>query len=334
MTDIILSKAYKLAMRLKELAPWNYLYESDLFGVQMPDNGKPYFISIMGSGGEHYAISAYEDVTGLMGFSELQQPAKWLRPLEMMLVPHLMVSFENRDMIAPKDRKKMKELGLVFRGQNAWPDLKQTIPGFVPSMPDNDALNNLIIIMEQAINVLERAKTDKEFISPGNMSDNVFLMRKISDLGQWEDTRWTFEPPTMNYPMIYDIRERDKILSLPQSSNILQADIAVLSSQVAEPGEKAFFASTFVVMDKQSGMALNFETLSPLKGINEMHSNFPNLLIKTILKLNQKPAAIEIRHPKFFQMTKKVFDPVNVKIIHKPVIKSIDKLLEMFESSF
>lgn len=338
MSDITLSKAYKLAMRLKELAPWNYLYESDVFGVRMPEDGKIYFLSIMGSGGEHYAISAYEDVLGLVGFLQLLEPAKWLRPIEMMLIPHMMVSFEDRDRIDPPVRKKMKELGFVFRGQNAWPDFRQVIPGFVPCMPDEEALRRLLIIMEQAINVLERAKTDAELIGSNNMSDDVFLVRAtsgpVSGSGEWEDTHWTFEPPSISYQMNFNVGERDRISSLPRSSDILQADIAMLSNQVAEPGKKAFFVSMFVAMSKQTGMALDFRTLTPEEGINAMHSLFPDMLIKTILKLNWKPAAIEIRHPLFYQMAKDALEPANLRIIHKPVIKHIDSLLEMYESGF
>ena len=80
MSDSTLKKAIQLADQLKELAPWTYMDETDIFGVRMPDTGKQYFVSIRGAAGQHYGMAAYEGTEGLMGFWELQQPATWVRP--------------------------------------------------------------------------------------------------------------------------------------------------------------------------------------------------------------------------------------------------------------
>jgi hypothetical protein len=50
---------YDLMARVKELAPWHYLEEDDLFGVIDPDTGEPNFVSVMGAAGEHFAVAVY-----------------------------------------------------------------------------------------------------------------------------------------------------------------------------------------------------------------------------------------------------------------------------------
>ncbi len=40
---------YSLMGQVKELAPWDCMYEDDVFGVEMPHNGELGFVSVMGS---------------------------------------------------------------------------------------------------------------------------------------------------------------------------------------------------------------------------------------------------------------------------------------------
>ncbi len=43
-----------------------------------------------------------------------------------------MCSFEDRDLLSNEDRKQIKDLGLAFRGKNAWPVFRQYEPGYNP----------------------------------------------------------------------------------------------------------------------------------------------------------------------------------------------------------
>lgn len=324
--------ACRLASRIKELAPWSYLVETDIFGVRMPETGQRYFVSVMGAAGEHFGLAAYVGAQGLLDFFELREPMPWKRPGELLLIPHLSLSFENKDDIDAPVRKKMKDLGYSFRGNNAWPDFKQIMPGFVPSMPEEDALNDLVVIMEQSADVFSRAKTDAEFLFPEGYDDDVYLVREMTEkgknAGQWADVYWEMELPKVDFELVFDMLERKRISGLPRLKDTLMADIALLPHQVAEPGKKPYFASIFVVVSKQSGMVLDFETLTPLEGIDAMHARFPNLLIKALLKLKVQPASIEIRHPVFFEMAKKILHPTKIKVHLVPELPQVDELLE------
>ena len=43
---------YDLADRVQELAPWQFLYEDELFGVRDANDGQDGFVSVMGHGGD------------------------------------------------------------------------------------------------------------------------------------------------------------------------------------------------------------------------------------------------------------------------------------------
>lgn len=332
-----LKKAYELAKQLKKLAPWEFMEENEIFGVRIPGTDKQYFLSVMGSNGEHFALAAYEDTWGLYGFWELEQPDSWVRPMELMLIPHLMVSFESREMIDPKEIKTIQRLGLSFRGKNAWPIFRHVIPGFVPELPDDTVLDHLIIIIEQAIYVIEQVKINPEIIYPEKGRPDDYYIRVCEDnpssISDWKSIWWKFEPPNKRYKMKFIDLERDKIAKLPRSKDIFQADIAIMSSRVAEPGKKHYFPSIFILTDKHKDLVLNFEILTPVDGIDAMHGRFPDLLIKSLIKMKVQPSVIEIRHPALYQMAKEVLYPSKIKIVLKSKLDQLNKVLDSFDSA-
>lgn len=72
------------------------MYETDLFGVKSPDSETLYFTSIMGSAGQFNAISIYEGVNAAEQILWIQGQQEEAMPDDILLIPHLMVSFDNR----------------------------------------------------------------------------------------------------------------------------------------------------------------------------------------------------------------------------------------------
>jgi hypothetical protein len=59
---------YMMAGRILQEAPWEYLFEDEVFGVQVPGTDRVYFVSVMGASGEFPALSFYKGYDGLAGF--------------------------------------------------------------------------------------------------------------------------------------------------------------------------------------------------------------------------------------------------------------------------
>ena len=62
-------------------------------------------------------------------------------PELFLRVPQLQASFEDRNELRDKDRQVIKELGLKFRGRQAWPMFRSYRTGLCPgiSMPTRHA---------------------------------------------------------------------------------------------------------------------------------------------------------------------------------------------------
>src|SRR5215208_6086963 len=64
-------RLYESAVRIKEMSPWEWMTETDVFGVRSPETGELGFVSVMGLLGEHYAVSLYLGSEGIHGFLDL-----------------------------------------------------------------------------------------------------------------------------------------------------------------------------------------------------------------------------------------------------------------------
>src|SRR5947209_235334 len=84
---------YELAGKLKELAPWEWMDESEIFGVESPEDGEIGFVSVMGARGEHLAIGIYLGAEGLYGFWDFQNEGHEKEPLALFDIPQLQASF-------------------------------------------------------------------------------------------------------------------------------------------------------------------------------------------------------------------------------------------------
>ena len=125
-------RLYESAVRIKEISPWEWMTETDVFGVQSPESGELGFVSVMGLLGEHYAVSLYLGSEGIHGFLDLQEMGPFADPGALIQIPQIQASFENREELDKRDREVIEELGLKFRGRNAWPMFRSYRPSLFP----------------------------------------------------------------------------------------------------------------------------------------------------------------------------------------------------------
>jgi hypothetical protein len=124
---------YDAADELKALAPWEWMLDSDLFAVRDPESGQIGYCCVMGNLGEHYALAVYLGADGLRGYEEVASGAYAERPAQALFAQRcLMVSFEDRELLDKESYAQIKALGRKYRGRQAWPELRDYTPGYLP----------------------------------------------------------------------------------------------------------------------------------------------------------------------------------------------------------
>jgi hypothetical protein len=256
---------YRAAVRVKELAPWEWMTEADTFCVQSPESGELGFVSVMGSLGEHYGVSFYLGSEGIHGFLDLQMMGPFADPDALLQIPQLHASFEDRGELDRRDREIIKKLGLKFRGRNAWPMFRAFRPSFFPWFLESGEARFLTVALEQLADVAPRFKEDASLLEPSEGEGYLLRVpRREGETLVWEDAA-TGVPPLDAPPIEVEMEasKMDALGRLPMRRARLEVDFFMIPASVQDRGDRPYFPHMLMVVDAKSGMIVGSELLTP-----------------------------------------------------------------------
>jgi len=326
----IWKEIFHLSEELYIQAPWTYMAETDIFGVRTPGSGKTYFISIMGSAGELSALAAYEGSNALEQFWEIQENPNG-NPENILLIPHIILSYVNKNEIDRVQTEIFKEAGFKGGRGRKWPDVKRVIPGLVPSVPGDSCLEDLANILEQSLEVFSRAQEDLTFILPEDQDDDVYLVREQTKKGrktEWKDIYRKVRSQPLRYNPVVNLSNFSTIQSLPKTTVILQAGLRMIPNHIRDKINPDHFPFMVILTDKKSGLVEGFELLTPFPDYNSMLEKIPVTIIGLINKLKFRPMRIEVNEEKLFVMLDPIFRKIQINIKLVPVVKSVEEAFE------
>jgi hypothetical protein len=123
---------YGLMAEIKKLAPWNELWDSDTVLIYLPDAEEPTACSVMGRNGECYGIGVYPGYNSIAGLYKMADPNQNNHYSFLGYTDCINCYFGDRDELDSGDRKRLKEMGLVFRGRHSWPYFQRSRPERLP----------------------------------------------------------------------------------------------------------------------------------------------------------------------------------------------------------
>ncbi|MFC2116939.1 DUF6930 domain-containing protein [Bacteroidota bacterium] len=330
--DFLWHRMYSLAKDIYNLAPWNWLYEDDIFGVKMPYSGQIHFISVMGSAGDFTAISAYKGSRALQQFSELYEKEDRRQMSESVLtIPHIMLSFEDRNLLRPEHHEQIKASGLKFRGAGSWPVLDEIIPGYVPAKPAGNSLSEAVLIYEQVLDVAKRAEKNAEFILPESYDDDVFLIREKTTKNPdsaWTDRYRTILMETVMYRVKFPEEMLPALNALPRKPNTLQLDLALIPAPVKDNVSPGYFPFLLLLCNKKSGMVEAMQTLPPKPDLDSMYESLPQQVMELLMKINYTPRKMEIRSEILLLLMPDLLGKAGIEIVKSNVLESVDEAVD------
>ena len=106
---------YRAAIDFRQSQPWDWVADTDLFGVKNPENDEVGYCCIVGALGEFVGVVVYLGTEGLESYLKSQMSES---PEEDAFgtVKCLVASFEDRKFLQKPDHELIKKLGLKFRG--------------------------------------------------------------------------------------------------------------------------------------------------------------------------------------------------------------------------
>lgn len=320
-------KLYHATIRIKEIAPWEWMTETDIFGVQDPETDEIGFVSVMGALGEHLALAAYLGAEGLYSFWAFAEIADDAPPEALLGIPHLQTSFEDRGELSTKDRALIKELGLRFRGRQAWPMFRSYRPGYLPWYLEPQEVRRLTCALEQAAEVALRFKQDPALLEPIN--EESYLVRVPRQVGGdlvWEDKVMRVPPPKaedISVPM--DLEALEYVKQLPQGEYVLEVDLGLVPIHVQEKGERPYMPHMLLMVESESGFILSTELLGPEPGLPELWGSVPMQVVRQLARMETRPREVRVQTNELFALAQLLAQELGFEVTRSPRLRSLDR---------
>ncbi len=330
-------KLYAAMIRVKEIAPWEWMTETDVFGVQSPETNELGFVSVMGLLGEHFSVAVYLGPKGLYDFWEFEDAGPSAPAEHIVEISHLQASFEDRSQLHNKDRQTIKEMGLKFRGRNAWPMFRSYRPGYVPWFLEAHEVRFLAIVLEQVLDVAPRFKMERTLLEPpGQDRYLVRVSHQQDDAFSWEDRIVKVSPPTPQpIPLAMDIDALEHLKQAPRSGSTIEIDFFLFPAPVQEKrGTRPIFAYTLMTVDAQSGFILGTELLHVDPSLESMWGQIPASVVVQLARTGLVPAKVVVRSELLRQLLEPVAEELGFKLSRSNRLPSLDSAKEALLQRF
>ncbi len=176
------------AIALKELQPWTYMEETDIFGICEPESGITGFCCVIGGGGEISGLIVYRGKSGLESYEKLLRSKNYDQMIDIQ--DCLSILFVRDYELQPEDIEVMERIGIATKATDIYPQFRDHIPFYIPWFLTQEAASFLIPVLDEAINICLRFKENKTLLKPHKKGQFFLRMPvKTADGIEWED-RW------------------------------------------------------------------------------------------------------------------------------------------------
>ncbi len=248
-------KLYEVALKIKQQAPWEALYDTDLITILLPEREEPVYISVMGRLGECYGIGVYPGYRSFNGLCRLMNQDEEDSATNPLFYQSCLVCYYgDRDELDPKERAIIKDLGLKFRGANNWIYFRSMEEGYYPWFINAEQAELLIDALQNFYMAFQLMGQNDLTVDFEN--GETLLRFYSSEQQQWLNTVRQLPLPPKN---VTKIQFKDELLltrlkSKKVNRHNLELDILFLPSPVQEsPQETPYFPRLLLLLNRDDG---------------------------------------------------------------------------------
>ena len=288
---------YDAAIAFKSAACWNWMWDSQLFGVLNPETEEIGYCCVMGELGEHFALGVYLGTDGLQGYLSLYAHDDLPEPMVALHAQKcLMASFENREDLQREDRQTINELGLRFRGRQAWPLFRSFRPGYHPWFVTAAEARFLTAALRQALDVCLRFRDDPSLLNPPNEKCHlVRVPRQKKDAAEWLD-EWMEPAPLKAVDVVacaLDEKRLERInRAITRRGGVWETDSFYAPQVVREhKSQRPYYPYMIFWVEADRGLVLSFHMI----GADDPRAEFVEHFLDFVEGLGFLPEEIRLR---------------------------------------
>lgn len=293
-------RLYATATKVRDMEPWLWVEETDIFGVKDPESDTVVFVSVMGLLGEYLAVALYPGAKALAHFWQMQAKAGSEDVAEMLFeIRQIHATFGKKSELDARDKKVIKELGLNFKGANAWPYFRSYQPGYYPWMVDAEEARLLLLALEQLLVMAPRVKRDRRLLArkPGTFTYFVRVPHQNAGTIEWRDEHHDYPPPATTFRITIPNHLVDGVRALKTVNLTIELDVATSPFPIGKKGERLQIPSMMLAAESESLFVLGVELLTMDENLEDMWMQVPAKFLQMLVKHGIRPQCLAIRTP-------------------------------------
>jgi hypothetical protein len=299
---------YQAALDFKNIRPWEWLSDDQVFGVQNPVSGEIGYCCVMGALKEVFALGVYLGSDGLEVYTRMQSGK--IGPEEVYYQQRcLIASFEDREELDKTDLEQIRKLGFKFRGRKSWPVFRSYLPGYQPWYLTDEEAEYLTLALHQATQVAQRIEKDRNLLK--SKLKNHYLVRvpaKQDDSLSWQDA-WLTPAPSPKIDLVYPQPDLKRLAAIKKSiskkQGIWEIDVFYSPLAVKEQG-RPYYPLMLLFVDQKYGLLLTMD-LAPQA---EYQRQFQTRFLEFIEKVRFLPEEVLVEKPDVH----KLFEPLAINL--------------------
>jgi uncharacterized Zn finger protein len=302
---------YLACGQFRSLAPWDWMDDSQVIGVEDPSSGQIGWCVVMGNARETFGLWICRGAHGYAGYALM---ASGMEPDfdAIAKMDYLSLSYGDKRELDRKDLDLIQESGLKPRGRNAWPLLRAKAPWRPPWWLNAGEAEFMTLALGQ---VCKKAIELKLNPRTRLVKGAKLLVRKpirTDSKLQWRDA-WVEPgvPAPEGVTVAPNAREIDAIRKrAPVTGEIWEADVFPLKALVEKEGIP-YYPMTLLVVTRGGSPVVHFKASEPGPGGWQFLSES---FVEGLKKAGRTPRQLRVARPEVAGMLAPLCAALGVKL--------------------
>jgi hypothetical protein len=319
-------RLYELATAVRAMEPWQWMEETDIFGVKDAGNEDALFVSVMGFLGEYHAVAVYPGARAVNEFWHMQEAPDRDAVADTLSAMHYVhAAFGKKSGLEPEEKRRIAELGLTFKGATGWPRFLSFRPGWFPWVVDAREARWLVVALEQLLDVAPRVQKDRRLLGRGGPDHRYLTRVRPADRPQagWEDTHEPCQPPATTVHVTVPNTQLDALRAMKPDGATVELDVFPSYMPVRERDERPRLPFMMLAVESTSGFVLGFELLMVEGAIEDMWAQVPAKFLEVMNRNRIRPAAVAMRTPRLFTVMEGMCKDLQIEIRPDPELAAL-----------
>lgn len=325
-------KLYDVAEKIKEIEPWKYLSDADLFKFISEELKDDFYFCVMGQAGMHTAVSVYSSSQIDKYFALLKND--YPSSVSMNYQECLICQFLDREKTLLENRKIIKELGLKFRG--IWISFENFEKGYEPRTLNIDQVEKLTILLENFYEMIKEYIENKINIDFDN--EEIFIRSYNTKINRYVNKPGKIGNIEIQYKhFFFDVKFEEEVKKLPQKNMEFEYEflnyLPIRIKEMVDKERRQYYprVRSFAIRNSEFVLPPKLIDKKDYKTEMEYINESIDQLLKFIFKLG-RPKTIYVRDDETKYLLNDIAKKANIELKVSPRLKTIDQFYKMIET--